>query len=86
MCCGVAAIVLSDSAAYLTGYVASTNTPKKHYHNKKHAGTETSVQDGPALPAIFCDVIMSATSVGRVCSARARAIRSTQRTKEIRHV
>ena len=28
MCCGVAAIVLSDSAAYLTGYVASTDTPK----------------------------------------------------------
>ena len=34
-------------------------------NTKKHAGTET------ALPAIFCDVIMSATSVGRVCSARA---------------
>ena len=29
MCCGVAAIVLSGSAAYLTGYVASTATPKK---------------------------------------------------------
>ena len=29
MCYGVAAIVLSDSAAYLTGYVASSATPKK---------------------------------------------------------
>ena len=54
MCCGVAAIVLSDSAAYLTGYVASTDTPKNTITTKKHAGTETGVQDGPALPAIFC--------------------------------
>ena len=56
---GVAAIILSDSAAYLTGHVASTATPKR---KQKHAGTETGVQDGPAVPAIFCDVIMSATS------------------------
>ena len=71
MCCGVAAIhVLSDGAAYLTGYVASTDTPKNTITTKKHAGTETGVQVGPALPAIFCDVIMSATSVGRDCSAR----------------
>ena len=48
MCCGVAAIVLSDSAAYLTGYVASTATPKKKKKLQKHAGTETGVQDGPA--------------------------------------
>ena len=60
MCCGVAAIVLSDSAAYLTGH------QRIHLKtNKKHASTETGVHDGPALPAIFCDVIMSATSVGR---------------------
>ena len=72
MCCGaVAAIVLCDSAAYLTGYVASTATPKKTKTKPPHAGIETGFQDGPALPAIFCDVIMSATSVGRVCSARA---------------
>jgi len=62
MCCGVAAIVLSDSAAYLTGY------QRIHLKtNKKHASTETGVRwrNWPALPAIFCDVIMSATSVGR---------------------
>ena len=82
MCYGVAAIVLSDSAAYLTGYVASSATPKKK--KLKHTGTKTGVQDRQALPAIFCDVIMSATSVGRVCSATC-SIRSTQRTKEIRH-
>ena len=82
MCCGVAAIGLSDSAAYLTGYAVLTDTPKK---KKKNASTVTGVQDGPALPAIFCDVIMSATSVGRVCSATC-STEGTQRTKEIRHV
>ena len=86
MCCGVAAIVLSDSAAYLTGYVASTDTPKKQHTQNKHAGTETSVQDGPALPAIFCDVIMSATSVDRLSLLYTCSIGSTQRTKEIRNV
>ena len=48
MCCGVAAIVLSGSAAYLTGYVASTATPKKR--GEKKTGTKPDVQDGPALP------------------------------------
>ena len=45
MCCGVAAIVLSDSAAYLTEY------QRIHLKtNKKHASTETGVHDEPALP------------------------------------
>ena len=74
MCCGaVAAIVLSDSAAYLTGCVMLHQ--RLHLKNKqkqKHAGTQTGVQDRPTLPSIFCDVIMSATSIGRVCSARAQ--------------
>ena len=57
MCCGVAAIV-SDSAASLTGYVASTATPKTNKQNAqktKTAGTETARN-------FLCDVIMSTTS------------------------
>ena len=57
MCC---AVVLSDGAASLIGYAASTATAKTK--QKTQPGTDTGVQDGPALPAIFCDVIMSATS------------------------
>ena len=41
-------ILLSDSAAYLMGYVASADTPKKQ-HTQKNAGIETGVQDGPCL-------------------------------------
>ena len=55
MCCGVAA------PSSLTGYVASTATPKTKQTNKqkqKTAGTETGVEHGPALPAIVCDVII----------------------------
>ena len=71
MCCGVAAIVLSDSTAYLTGYVASTDTPKKQTKNMQ-AQKQPGVQDGPALPAIFCDVICQRLPlVDWVYSARA---------------
>ena len=35
MCCGVADIVLSDSAASLTGYFASTATPKKQQQQQQ---------------------------------------------------
>ena len=68
MCCAVAAIVLSDSAAYLTGYVASTATPKKKQLKNMQALKQVCKM---GQPAIFCDVTMSATSVGRICSARA---------------
>ena len=46
---------------------------KQNKQKQKTAGTETGVQDGPALPAIVCDVIMSATSAwsSLLCSARA---------------
>ena len=56
MCCGVAATVLSDSAASLSGYVASTAASKKK-KKKKPAGTKTGVRDGTdgpaALPGCF---------------------------------
>ena len=54
MCCGVGAIVLSVSAASLTGYVTSTATPEEKQQTKKQpTGTETGVQNGPALPEKF---------------------------------
>ena len=53
MCCAGAAIVLSDRAAYLTGYVASTDTPKNTITTKKHAGTEIGVQMGQHCPQFF---------------------------------
>ena len=54
ICCGVAAFVLSDSAASLTGYVTSTATPEEKQQTKKQpTGTETGVQNGPALPENF---------------------------------
>ena len=71
MCCGVAAIVLSDSAAYLTGYVSSTDTPKNTITTKNIQAQKLVSKMGKHCPQFFCDVIMSATSVGRVCSARA---------------
>ena len=43
MCCGVAAIVLSDSAAYLTGFVASTATPKKKTTKKQQLQAQKQV-------------------------------------------
>ena len=70
MCCGVAAIVLKVLLIWPVMLHQRLHLTKKNKKNK-HAGTETGVQDGPALPAIFCDVIMSATIVGRVCYARA---------------
>ena len=69
MCCGVAAIVFSDSAA--AAYLTSINGYTYTFLFFLNAATETGVEGEPALPAFFCDVIMSATSVGRVCSARA---------------
>ena len=71
MCCGVAAIVLSDSAADLTGYVASTDTPENTITTKNMQAQKQVSKMGQHCPQFFCDVIMSATSVGRVCSARA---------------
>ena len=52
---------------------------------KKTAGTGTGVQDGPTLPAVFCDVIMSATSAwsSLLCTC---SIGGTKRAKETRHV
>ena len=91
MCCGVAAIVLSDSAAYLTGYVASTDTPENTITIKFNKKTNMQAlkqvsKMGPHCPQFSCDVIMSATSgVGRVCSART-PLEVPKRTKEIRHV
>jgi len=64
--------LVSDCAASLTGYVASTATAKTKQKTKTAGTTETGVQDGPALPAIFSDVIMSTTfRYSRVCFARA---------------
>ena len=60
MSCGVAAIV-SDNAASLTGYVASTATAKTKKQKQKTAGTETGVQDGPALPAISFFLLLFVT-------------------------
>ena len=67
---------VSGNAASLTGYVASTATPKttttKNKKNKK-AGTETA-RNYYYYYYFVCDVIMSATSAWStdlVCSARA---------------
>ena len=85
-CCGVAALVLSDSAAYMTGYVALTATPKNKNKISKNAGTETGVHDGPALPAMFCDVICRRLLLQVEFALHYVLHRRTQRTKEIRHV
>ena len=84
MWCGVAATVLSVSAAYLV--MLHQRLHIKFIKNKtkkqqQHAGTKTGVQDGPALPAIFCAVTISATSAwsSLLCTC---SIGSTQRTKE----
>ena len=84
MCCGVAAIVLSDSAASLIGYAKTKQ--KQHTQKLKLQALKQVSKMGPHCQQFSCDVIMSATSgVGRVCSARA-PLEVLKRTKEIRRV
>ena len=69
MCCGVAATVLSDSAASLSGYVASTAASKKKKTKKTHtpAGTKTGVRDGTDGPAALPGCFLN--DVGDFCLA-----------------
>ena len=67
MSCGVGAIVLSQRQCSFFDRLClhqrlQLKQKRKTKNGQKTAGTETCVQDGPVLPAIFCDVIMSATS------------------------
>ena len=52
-CCGVAATVLSDSAASLSCYVASTATPKKIKINCTEAQEQVSKMGQPHCPQFF---------------------------------
>ena len=53
MCFVVAAIVLSDSAAYLTGYVASTVTPKNTITTKNMQAQKQVSKMGQLCPQFF---------------------------------
>ena len=53
MCCGVAAIVLGDSAAYLTGYVSSTDTPKNTITTKNMRAQKRVSKTGQHCPQFF---------------------------------
>ena len=61
-------------------------THLKNKNKNMQAQKQPGVQDGPALPAFFCDVIVSSTSVGRLSLLCTCSFGSTQRMKETRHV
>ena len=84
MCCGVAANVLSDSAASLSGYVASTAASKKKNLKKpcRHKNWCPRWHWWASRTArMFFEWCRRLPLGGRVCSARA-PLGSTQRTKE----
>ena len=78
MCCGVAAI--SDSAAYMTGYVASTDTPKNSITTKNMQASKMDQHCPQSVLWLNVGDFRWSSLLG-TCS-----IGSTQRTKEIRHV
>ena len=80
MCCGVAAIVLSDSAAYLTGYVASTAAPKKNKKTCRHKN-RCPWWASTAPKNLWRNYVGTSVWSSLPCTCSIR--RSTQRTKEI---